>query len=233
VTGRGFATVIAAVAIFFGPVLGNDKASAADPIPVDNLQPSLMNRYYAGASIAGVHHTGYVPGTHWSAEGYTVGAKAFLGYRLYKSVQFELAYHYLGQITFDEHLPVESQERSHAVAGSILYVSPPLSEWLVPTLVPVYVLFRAGLAYKNITHISARGNADEGILSGVLGFMLEYRLTPNMFARLEYEFLSTAIGGPSQGVASNFGGPPLAFGGTHRVINAMHTPLSVSLGFDF
>jgi OmpA-like transmembrane domain len=233
VIGRGIAKVLTATVILFGSILGADEAVATDLVPVDTSPLSSIGRYYLGASISGIHHTGYVPGTVWSAEGYTAGAKAFVGYRWFKSVQFELAYHYLGQISFDEHLPVESQERSYAVAGSILYVSPPLSEWLMPTLVPVYVLLRAGLAYKNITHISARGNADEGILSGVLGFMLEYRLTPNMFARLEYEFLSTAIGGPSQGVASNFGGPPLTFGGTHRVINAMHTPLSVTLGFDF
>jgi hypothetical protein len=74
---------------------------------------------------------------------------------------------------------------------------------------------------------------DEGILAFVVGAGLEVEFTPRLFGRVEYEFVSTAIGGPNQAVPTLKGLFDLNIGGTRRVINLMTTPISVSLGYRF
>jgi hypothetical protein len=47
---------------------------------------------------------------------------------------------------------------------------------------------------------------------------------------MEYEFLSTAIGGPSQPTPALNSLSIVHFGGTQRAINVMHTPLALTIG---
>lgn len=171
--------------------------------------------FYVGGGVGGVHHTGYVPDTPWNSEQYAVGGKVFAGYRYLDWAQVEVVYHYLGEVTFDEGLPALSKEHSHAVSVVSMFVSQPLSTWLMPTLLPTRVLLRAGLGYKDISHSAIVGSFHEGVAVGVVGFGVEYELSNLTFVRLEYEFLTPAIGG------------------TSRVINVMNTPLTVSFGRKF
>jgi len=208
------------------------KPVAEPPLP----PPALWSNFYAGGALNWVHHTGYVPTTGpagnlpYSAQAYTFGGKIFGGYRLNPNVQFELAYHYLGEITFFEGTFPLSHERSQALAGSVMFVSPNLSPyfyWAPP--VPIHAFVRFGLAYKDILHTSAVGDFREGILSGVFGAGWEYRIQ-NMFVRIEYEYISTAIGGPPMAVPGLKGDWHVTIGGTHRAINVMHTPIALTVG---
>jgi hypothetical protein len=204
------------------------QPAPASAQPVPPLPP--LSPYYFGAAFNWAHHTGYVPYLPWNVNQYTPGGKAFVGYRFTDPVRFELAYHYLGRATFDEGSPVLSSEQSHAVSGSVVLMSPALSQ-IGPTMWHFFV--RLGLAYKHITHERVTGTVTEGILSGVIGAGPEVRLTERLFARLEYEFISTAIGGPRQRVPALHGIFNPAFGGTRRTINVMHTPLALTLGYNF
>jgi hypothetical protein len=212
---------------------GQAPAWAADLSPIYSPQPATVSPFYVGVGLSWTHHTGYVPpGTTFSIERYVLGGKIFGGYRFSPSWQVETTFHYLGRATLDEGLPALSTERSYAIASSIVYVSPPLSNWFW-TPVPTHFLVRAGLAYKDITQLTTVGDFHEGILSGVVGASLEFRITPKFFARLEYEFLSTSIGGPRQPVPALNSLFSVSFGGTRRVVNVMNTPLSVSVGYNF
>ena len=170
--------------------------------------------------------------SEWSAERYAFGGKIFGGYRLNETVSFEAAYHYLGKVSFFEGSPILSEEQSYALSGSAVFLSPALSTWAGPTNFPIHGFLRLGLAYKDIKHFSVAGTFHEGVLSGVLGAGLELRLTSNVFVRLEYEFLSTAIGGPSRPVPIFNSLTTVSFGGTQRAINVMHTPLALTLGIN-
>jgi OmpA-like transmembrane domain len=222
------------------PLLFASAASATDlpppvykPVPVAKAPVVVSwSQFYVGAAINWVHHTGYVPDSPWSAEAYTFGAKAFGGYRLNPWVQFELAYHYLGEISFVEGQPQRSHERSQAVAASVMLVSDPISKWIGPTHVPIVAFVRFGLAYKDVHHDAWYGTFHEGFLSGVFGAGWEYRISPSMFVRVEYEFLSTAIGGPPHAVPAINSLFQLTFGGTRNAINVMHTPLAITLGWN-
>jgi hypothetical protein len=97
----------------------------------------------------------------------------------------------------------------------------------------LHAFVRLGLAYKHVEQTSAVGTLDEGFLSGVIGAGIEARFTPQWFGRIEYEFLSTAIGGPPQSVPGFKGLYSLKFGGTDRVINVMNTPIAFTLGYNF
>jgi hypothetical protein len=195
----------------------------------------LWSRYYVGAAVNWVHHTGYVPATsrwNYGAERYSFGGKVFGGYRFTETISFEGAYHDLGKVSFHEGLPTLSDERSYAVSGSAVFLLPALSTWVGPTNLPIHGFLRLGLAYKDITHLSPVATFHEGVLSGVLGAGLELRPTSNVFVRLEYEFLSTAIGGPSRPVPIFNSLTAVNLGGTQRAINVMHTPLALTLGIN-
>ena len=191
-------------------------------------------RFYAGAGFNWVHHTGYVPNSATQADTaqYVIGGKAFGGYRFNEFLQFEVAYHHLGRVQV-EGLPFVSYERSYAISGSAVHVTEPLSRWFGPGFERVHGMFRAGLAYKNIQQTLPSETLEEGILSGVIGAGFEFRLTPRTFARVEYEFLSTAIGGPLQSIPALNSLFEVRIGGTHRVINVMNTPLALSFGVNF
>lgn len=214
-------------------------ASAADlsthelgAAPVYKAPPvAPVGRHYIGGALNWTHHTGYVPNTSWDVEQYTFGAKVFGGYRLNDHVAVEIAYHYLGRAPFDEGFATPSYERSHALSGSVVIVSPSVSSW-VGASHPIHVFVRLGLAHKDITHEALVGTFHEGTMAGVLGAGLEYRLPNNLFVRFEYEFISTAIGGPLQTVPALrlF---PVNVGGTRQAINVMHTPLALTLGASF
>jgi hypothetical protein len=211
-------------------------ALAADSSVYEAPPPSpVWSRYYIGGAVNWVHHTGYVPDAgrlNYAAERYSFGGKAFGGYRFTETVSFEAAYHCLGEVSFSEGSPVLSHERSYAVSGSAVFLSPALSTWVGPTSLPIHGFLRLGLAYKDITHLSPVATFHEGVLSGVLGAGLEFRPTSTVFVRLEYEFLSTAIGGPSRPVPIFNSLTVVNIGGTERAINVMHTPLALTLGIN-
>ncbi len=192
-------------------------------------------RWYAGVGVDGVHHTGFVPNSNnvYNMQKYEPGAKGFVGYRINDIFAVELGLDYLGATSFYEGFPALSTERSYAVTGSVLVYSPPVSQWLMPTLVPVRLYARGGLAYKNIHQDAADGTFDEGILSFVIGGGGEFNITPRWFMRVEYEFISTAVGGPSEPFPALNDLFIADFGGTHRVVNAMHTEIGVSAGVRF
>lgn len=199
---------LAAVLWLGGEARGDDG-------PAADVASGWTAGYYAGVAANGVHHTGYVPGTVFNAEKYAVGGKIFGGYQFAPWGQIEVAYHYLGQVSFAEGLPFSSKERSHAISGSFLFVTHPISTWLIPTFTPVRLLLRTGLAYKHIAHNSTLGSFEEGVAAGLVGVGWQFEITERLFARVEYEFLTPAIGG------------------TNRAINVMHTPLSVVVGAKF
>ena len=155
-----------------------------------------------------------------------------LGGAGYPAFSVEAAYHYLGEVQV-EGLPVVTHERSHAVSGSLVYMTPPLPQFLGTNFASWHLMARAGLAYKRITQTSALEAVNEGILSGVIGAGAEFRITPQVFTRLEYEFISTAIGGPTQSAPALNSSFKANFGGTNRVINVMHTPLALTVGVYF
>lgn len=193
-----------------------------------------FNRFYVGGAFNWVHHTGYVPNSPTQADTaqYSIGGKAFGGLRLNSSFSVEAAYHYLGEVQV-EGLPVVTHERSQAVSGSLVYMTPPLPQFLGTNFASWHLMARGGLAYKRITQTSALEAVSEGILSGVIGAGAEFRITPQIFTRLEYEFISTAIGGPTQSAPALNSSFKANFGGTNRVINVMHTPLALTVGIYF
>jgi OmpA-like transmembrane domain len=226
------------------PLLFAGAARAADlpppvykpaPPPPPPPPPVAWSPFYVGAALNWVHHTGYVPNTPHSAQAYTFGGKVFGGYRITPGnriapgIQLELAYHYLGEVAFNEGSPILSHERSQAVAGSVMFFAPNLSPW-IGAPVPIHVFVRVGAAYKDIHHSAFYGTFNEGILSAVLGVGWEYRILPRLFVRVEYEYLSTAIGGPLQSVPGLEGDYHVTIGGTRRAINVMHTPLALTVG---
>ena len=190
-------------------------------------------RYYAGAAISWVHHSGYVPHSPMGADTqeYGLGGKAFAGIRLDPSWQLEVTYYYLGE-TEIAGLSLPAKEQSYAVSGSVLYLSPPMPQFF-PRILSWHVLGRLGVAHKWITQTSDAEKLTEGTFAAVFGVGAEFRLTPQLFARFEYEHLSTAIGGPRQSVPALKGLFRTDFGGTENVINVMHTPLSFTLGVNF
>jgi hypothetical protein len=234
---------LAGILLAFSLIAASAAGAADLPIPPRQAPPAVpaykapalveFKRFYVGAAVNWTHHTGYVPHTVWSAEWYTFGGKAFGGFRFTDWASFEVAYHHLGRARFNEGLPTPSHEQSYALSGSVVFTFPPISNLIGPTHVPIHAFLRFGLAYKHITHEAFDGTYQEGILSGVFGAGWEYRLPKDFFVRLEYEFLSTAIGGPPQSIPALNSLFLINFGGTHRVINVMHTPLAVTLGANF
>jgi opacity protein-like surface antigen len=193
-----------------------------------------FSRFYAGGAFNWVHHTGYVPNSPTQADTaeYSIGGKAFGGLRLNPSLSVEAAYHYLGEVQV-EGLPVVTHERSHAVSGSFVFMTPALPQFLGTNFTSWHIMARLGLAYKRITQTSVLETASEGVLSGVIGAGAEFRITPHVFTRIEYEFISTAIGGPTQSAPALNSSFKASFGGTNRVINVMHTPLALTVGIYF
>jgi hypothetical protein len=192
-----------------------------------------FSRFYIGGAANWVHHTGYVPNQQWNVEHYAFGGKAFGGFRINPYVHVEVVCHYLGKVPFDEGFPTPSYERSYAVSGSVLLVSPSISQWIGTTHLPIHAFVRFGLAYKGITQIAFDGTLREATESGVFGAGLEYRPSSKIFVRMEYEFISSAIGGTSLSVPALNSLFNVEFGGTRRVINVMHTPLALTLGIYF
>ena len=246
---RAAVVALTVIACGHGLLLEQGQAQAADialpaPAPevaaptVAPIQPSTLvpSRFYVGGAFNWVHHSGYVPNTTTQADTaqYTVGFKVFGGFRFSDVNAVEVAYHHLGRVKI-EGLPDETHEQSYAISGSVVYVSPAFSQWIGPGPGYEYLhaMLRLGLAYKHIEQISAIGTIDEGILSGVIGAGVEARFTPQFFGRIEYEFLSTAIGGPPQSVPGFKGLINVKIGGTNRVINVMNTPLAFTLGYNF
>lgn len=177
----------------------------------------------------------------WNVGQYASGGKVFAGYRFTSNWQVEGAFHYLGTANFMSTvpsagtlIPVGNQERSYALAGSVIYASPPLSDLVAPTPVPMHLLLRFGLAFKDITeNTTFLGSFHEAMLAGVVGAALEFRITPHWFTRLEYEFISTALTGPSESVPALRGLFRVNMGGTRDVVNVMNTPLSLTVGYNF
>jgi hypothetical protein len=203
--------VVALTVIACGHGLLREQARAADialPPPAPEVVPPppvlppqvnpVYSRFYVGGAFNWVHHTGYVPDTPTQADTaqYTVGFKVFGGYRFMPQNSVEIAYHHLGQVQI-EGLPIETHERAWAISGSLVHVSPPFSQWIGPGPLNDYLraFVRLGLAYKHVEQTSALGTLDEGFLSGVIGAGIQAQFTPQWFGRIEYEFLSTAIGG--------------------------------------
>ena len=82
-------------------------------------------------------------------------------------LRLEAAFHYLGSANFFSSFflpglpgveaPSFNTEKSYALAGSVVFVSPPLASWSIPTSVPTYLLFRVGAAGKDINQTGAAG----------------------------------------------------------------------------
>jgi len=245
----GRSAVIALTVVAGGLWVPPGQARAADialPPPAPEVAPPppvlppqvdpAYSRFYAGGAFNWVHHTGYVPNTTTQADTaqYTVGFKVFGGFRFMPQNSIEIAYHHLGQVQI-EGLPLETHERAWAISGSFVHVSPPFSQWIGPGPWNNYLhaFVRVGLAYKHVEQTSAAGTLDEGFLSGVIGAGIQAQFTPQWFGRIEYEFLSTAIGGPPQSVPGFKGLYSVTLGGTNRVINVMNTPIAFTLGYNF
>lgn len=223
----------AAVAALFGAYPASANPLLTSPVPVYD--------WYVGGGVFMNHHTGFVPNTNnqYNVEKYEPGGKVFLGYRFDDTFSGELSFDYFGETSFFEKgFPTMSTERSFAVTGTVLAFTPPVSEWMpfadrmwMP--VPVRLFARGGLAYKNIHQEAFDGTFDEGILSFVVGGGAEFEIDPRWFMRVEYEFVSTALNGPSQPFTALNGLFTARFGGTARVVNVMNTEIAVSGGFRF
>jgi hypothetical protein len=248
-----FSTAVAACLL-----AGAFRAAAADLPPPDLpvkatapvVAPEPLSPFYVGGGIGVVHHTGYLPqqslATQNTPEGfnvkrYALGDKVFAGYEVYDWLRLEGAFHYLGSANFfsifDKPGVVGAfsmnTEKSYALAGSVLFVARPLASWSVPWFAPTDLLFRVGAASKDIHQTGAAGDFEERTLAAVLGVAAEWQLSPHWSARLEYEYLSTAIGGPHDSVSAFRGLFHLNIGGTQNVVNVMHTPLSLSVAYRF
>jgi opacity protein-like surface antigen len=226
------ASVVAGIAALFMAAPASANSLLTSPVPVYN--------WYFGAGIMAVHHTGFVPNTdnQYNVEKYEPGGKAYIGYRINNTFSAELGFDYFGSTSFNEGFPTMSTERSFAVTGTVLVFSPPMSEWMpgadrMWTSVPVRLFARGGFAYKNIHQDAFDGTFEEGILSFVIGGGAQIEIDPRWFMRVEYEFVSSAVGGPSQPFTALNGLFTADFGGTNRVVNAMHTEVAVSGGFRF
>ena len=190
-------------------------------VPVYKAPDLVWSSFYVGGAFTWVHHTGYVPNTlpRASAEEYTVGFKVFGGYRFTPQNSVEIEYHHLGGVRIDD-MPVETHEHSWAITGSFVHESPPFTQWIGPG--PWYdylhAFVRLGLAYKHVEQDSVIGTFNEGILSGVIGAGIVAHFTDQWFGRLEYEYISTAIGGPPQPVPGFRGLYQVTIGGTYRTI---------------
>ncbi len=253
-----YSLAAAAAVVLAGVLTGNATDLPAPPplpakAPVQVKAPAPVSHFYIGAGGGGVHHTGYLPAwslaaqppsnSGFNVQQYGLGGKVYAGYEVYDWLRLEGAFHYLGSANFFSTYnlpglvgvgaPSLNTEKSYALAGSVVFVSPPLSSWSIPTYLPTYLLFRVGVAGKDINQTGNAGSFEEKTLAGMVGAGFEFRLTPSWFARLEYEYLSTAIGGPTMSVPELHGLFHAHFGGTQNVINVMHTPLSASVGYRF
>jgi hypothetical protein len=228
--------------------------AAASPADAQGAGAGTAERaaspFYAGVGVSSVHHTGYLPdssavapppgfGGGYNVEAYALGGKVFGGYQINPLFRVEAAFHDLGRASFGSVvsrqgalLRIVNTEESFALAGSVIYVTPELSRW-VPPLGNTNLLFRVGLAYKDIHQTSGPAKFSEGALAAVVGVSIEHRITPTWFGRLEYEHIGTALTGPSETVPELRGLIHVDLGGTRNVVNVMHTPLSVSIGHNF
>ena len=251
--GDGFVALVRAamlgLAVCVGAQLGAAPASAADistaaPKPVYKfLSPKPVYDWYVGAGAFMDHHTGFVPKTNnmYNVEKYEPGGKVFVGWHFDRDWAAEFSVDYFGETSFNEKgFPTQSKERSFAVTGSVLWFTPPMSEWMpfyndvIPAMVPPIRMFaRGGLAYKNIHQEAYDGTFDEGTVAFVVGGGAELEIDPRWFARFEYEFVSTALNGPSEPFTALNGLFTAHLGGTARVVNVMNTELAFSLGYRF
>ncbi len=223
----------AALVVAFVAVAPASRAVAqtrSGPVDVTLTSPY---RFYVGGGVSVVHHTGYMPYSPFNSEEWVPGTKVFGGYKITDWLLVEGAWHYLGTARFFESPGVRARETSNSLSATLLYYSPPVSSWLFDTPLPVHVLVRGGLAFKDIYQTSVVQTNEEGILAFVVGAGLEVEFSKRWFGRLEYEFVSTAIGGPGQNVPTLKGLFNLNIGGTRRVINLMTTPISLSVGYRF
>jgi opacity protein-like surface antigen len=212
------------IAIAMGSLVAPARAQSIVPSPY---------RGYVGVGGNVAHHTGYMPNSPYNAEMWTPGAKLFAGYRVNDWLALETTYHYLGTSQFDENVGVRARETSQSFSASVIFRTQPISRWVGSTLVPTRLLARLGLARKLIHQTSIVQTNTEFTTAAVVGLGVEFDITDRIFIRAEYEYISTAIGGPLQRVSGLAGLYYVTVGGTHRVVNAMHTPLSVSVGWRF
>jgi opacity protein-like surface antigen len=217
--GRIAAGAVAAVLAQWTPAASSEVA----------LISPVSYSYYVGGGFGVVHNTGYDPTHRFSVEHWRPGGKVFGGFQVTDWVRLEVAYHFLGISTFTPDGLTQQRLRSQAVAGSAMFVTPVL----IHTPVPTRIFGRVGLAYKDIHQTMPAGTLSEGILAFVAGGGLEFDITSRIFLRAEYEYISTAIGGPLQPVPGLNGLFVAKFGGTHRTINVMGTGLTASAGFRF
>lgn len=222
--------VAGAVALFMAVPAG------ANPL----LSPVPVYDWYFGAGVMPVHHTGFVPNTNskYNIETYGPGGKVFVGYRINDVFSTELGFDYFGSVSFNEGFPTMSTERSFALTGTVLVFSPPVSEWMpfadqIWMSAPVRLFARGGFAYKHIHQEAFNGTFNEGILSFVLGGGAQFDIDPRWFMRIEYEFVSPALNGPSQPFSALNGLFTASLGGTSRVVNVMHTEIAISGGMRF
>jgi opacity protein-like surface antigen len=202
------------------------------PARAQSIMPTTYSSYVGlGGNV--VHHTGYMPNSSYNEEMWTPGAKLFAGYRVNDWMALEATYHYLGTSHFDESVGVRARETSQSFSASVVFRTQPISRWVGSTLVPTRLLARLGLARKLIHQTSIIQTNTEFTTAAVVGFGVEFDITDRIFIRAEYEYISTAIGGPLQRVPGLAGLYYVTIGGTYRVVNAMHTPLSISVGWRF
>ena len=202
-----------------------------------------MYEWYVGGGAFMDHHTGFVPNTNnvYNVEKYEPGGKVFVGWQFDRDWAAEFSVDYFGETSFYEKgFATESKERSFAVTGSVLWFTPPVSTWMpfyndvMPSgMVPVRLFARGGLAYKNIHQEAQDGTFDEGTLAFVVGGGAEFEISQRWFARFEYEFVSTALNGPSEPFTALNGLFTAHLGGTARVVNVMNTELAISAGYRF
>lgn len=242
--------IIVAVALGCAAQFGAAPARAADlpppaPAPVFKALTSPVRVYdwYVGGGVFMDHHTGFVPNTNnmYNVEKYEPGGKAFVGWHFDPDWAVELSVDYFGETSFYEKgFSTMSKERSFALTASVLWFTPPLSEWvpwyndIMPSMMPpVRAFARGGFAYKNIHQEAQDGTFDEGTVAFVVGGGAEFELSERWFARFEYEFVSTALNGPSEPFTALNGLFTAHLGGTARVVNVMNTELALSAGYRF
>ena len=232
VSYRAAFAVLGAIVCSLWLPIARTAAQSIEPAPLPSNVP-IFYRFYAGGALNWVHHSGYVPNslTQADTQQYALGGKVFGGVRIDPFWHFEVTYYYLGKAEVAG-LPLPTDEHSSAISGSVLYVSPPLRQFFAG-IASWHVLARLGMAHKWIVQTSDAGTLKEGTIAGVLGLGVEFRITPQVFARVEYEYLSSAIGGPRQTVPGFKGLLHVDIGGTERVVNVMHTPLAITLGVNF
>lgn len=201
-----------------------------------------MLSLYFGGSTAITHHTGRManstlvgPSVLGSMEEWVPSGRLFGGYRFDRNRSFEVGLHYLGHSTysmFSGGTFIDSSVTAYAVSASLLY-SVVIPHWygIGDGLPPAMLFVRSGAAYKILTQSNITGDATEGYFAAVIGIGLEQELTQRWFMRLEYEHLTTAIGGPIQSAPWFKSLIDARVGGTHNVPNAMHTEIMISVGY--